>query len=226
MILAHSGASSLHLCRVRPVLSNHRIVGKPLHTARQLLPVLSARRRFGAPVLRDRGPDRPAGHGKAEGLELEGRRPAVRLTFVIVGGCRGPGTTSGTPTSADRPRRSIPGRASAVGWTFEPLGTGSGLFANEGFRVGRRSSGTGHGPRPGGWRGPWRLLVGWVLPWGCRRPAGWVAGAWELRTQQVGGQSEELTGLSPFGSRWTRRSPRRADELSRARQATRRRPVQ
>jgi hypothetical protein len=142
--------------------------------------------------------------------ELEGRRPAVRLRFVAVGGCRGPGTTSGTPASADRPRRSFPGRASAVGWTFKPLGTGSGLFANEGFRVGRRSSGTGHGPRPGGMAEA--MAAGWLgAALGCRRPAGWVGGVGELRTQQVG-QSEELAGLSPSGSR---RTSRRRDGLIR-----------
>jgi hypothetical protein len=57
--------------RVRPVLGDHCVVGKPLQTARQFFRSLVADA-SGAPVLRDQGPDRSAGHGKADtGLDHE-----------------------------------------------------------------------------------------------------------------------------------------------------------
>jgi hypothetical protein len=56
---------------VRPVLGDHCVVGKPLQTARQFFRSLVADA-SGAPVLRDQGPDRSAGHGKADtGLDHE-----------------------------------------------------------------------------------------------------------------------------------------------------------
>jgi hypothetical protein len=57
--------------RVRPVLGDHCVVGKPLQTARQFFRSLLAEDRSAGGV-RDQGPDRSAGHGKADtGLDHE-----------------------------------------------------------------------------------------------------------------------------------------------------------
>jgi hypothetical protein len=65
--LAEGGAVGFYLDRrVGPVSGDHCFVGKPLQTGRHAFrsrPVADA---SGAPVLRDQGPDRPAGHSKAD----------------------------------------------------------------------------------------------------------------------------------------------------------------
>jgi hypothetical protein len=55
-----------HDRRVRPVLSGHCIVDKPQPQRVGVFRSRSVADACGAPVLRDQGPDRPAGHGKAD----------------------------------------------------------------------------------------------------------------------------------------------------------------
>jgi hypothetical protein len=129
--LAHRGASSLHLdCRVRPVLSNHRIVGKPLQTARQLLRFCPL-----ADAGRSSSPRPGSGSGgrarRGRRFELRGRRPAVRLTLVSVGWLSRPGYDQ-EDTDQPGPISAALSRSSFHYWLdFRAAGTGSGLVANE-----------------------------------------------------------------------------------------------
>jgi hypothetical protein len=66
--------------RVRPVLGDFCVVGKPLQTARQFFRSRLVADACGAPVLRRSGTDRPAGHGNADPCSdllhaIEGHHP-------------------------------------------------------------------------------------------------------------------------------------------------------
>jgi hypothetical protein len=83
--------------------------------------------------------------------------------------------------------------SSAVGWTSSRW---SQVVDCSGMKGPEQDGGSGGGDRP--WPPPRGVAEAMAAGWlgaalGCRRPAGWVGGAGELRTEQVG-QSEELAG--------------------------------